>query len=88
MSIPYLLLDLLDLLAVLVEDVLADKVRPLELLARERAQPLVLAQLLRVRHHELLNLVVLVLHPQLGRVLVAQVSTRLHEGSWDGGFRI
>ena len=39
----HLFLDLLNLLSVLVEDMLADKVRPLELLARERTEPLVLA---------------------------------------------
>ena len=48
-SIAHLFLDLLDLLAVLVEDVLADEVGTLELLARQRAQPLVLPELLEVR---------------------------------------
>ena len=42
MKIPHLLLDLLDLLAVLVGDVLPHKVRTLELLPRQRAEPLVL----------------------------------------------
>ena len=46
-SPAHLFLDLLDLLAVLVKDVLADKVRPLELLARQRAQPLVLPKFLQ-----------------------------------------
>ena len=48
-SIAHLFLDLLDLLAVLVEDVLADEVGTLELLARQRAQPLVLPKLLEVK---------------------------------------
>ena len=64
-STAHLFLDLLDLLAVLVEDVLADKVGPLELLARQRAQPLVLPKLLCVGHDEFFDFVVLVLHAQL-----------------------
>lgn len=50
------LAHLVDLLAVLVEDVLAHKVGALELFARQRAQPLVLGQFLRVGRHELFHL--------------------------------
>ena len=69
------------LLSVLVEDVLAHEVRPLKLLARERAEPLVLAQLLRVGLDELLHLVVLVLHAQLAGLVVVEGGPGLQEGA-------
>lgn len=48
--------DFVELLAVLVLEVLADELGPLELLAAEGAEPLVLRQLLRVRRYERLHL--------------------------------
>ena len=41
-------LHLLNFLGVFVENMLSDKVRPFELFARQRAQPLVFAELLCV----------------------------------------
>jgi len=75
----HLILHFVQLIAMLVLDVLADELRPLELLARQRAQPLVLGQLLAVGLDERLDFALGLLATQPVGLVVGQPVFGLQE---------